>query len=62
MKKYACYYLIIFGILIFTACDRKNDTQATEKKQEGPVMELKDEIQAPKSDTTVINKDSTEKK
>ena len=63
MKKIAYYAVGVFSVLTFVACDRKpNDTQATEKKQGGPVIELREEIQAPKSDTAVIQKDSIVRK
>lgn len=63
MKKIIYYSVFGFSVLIFSACGHKsNDTRATGKKQDGPVIELKEEIQAPASDTTVIKKDSTERK
>lgn len=61
MKKIIYSVVIVFSILTVAGCDRKTN-EATEKKKDGPVFELKEEVQAPKSDTTVIEKDSTDRK
>ena len=57
MKKIIYSAVVVFSVLIFTACDRK-PKEATDKKQEGPVMELKEDVPAPKSDSTVLQTDS----
>lgn len=61
MKKIIYCAVSVFSVILFTACDRK-PTETTEKKKEGPVMEFKEEVQAPKSDTTVFKKNSSGRK
>ena len=49
--------VFIFGLVLYSACDRK-PTETSDTKQTGPVIELKEDSPVTKSDSTVLPTDS----